>query len=95
MDDKQAEKMFGQFPEKAHKEGRLKGDCEVDLLLWYDSVNQNKHAIADKEREQVFQDPLNRRPYRHGNPSLVTLQEGDHGAKNHTHKEEESHQENH
>src|SRR4030042_652803 len=95
MDDIPAEKMFGQFPEQARKEGRLKGRCEVDLLTRYDSVNQNKHAIGEKKREQVFQDPLNRRPYRRGNLSMVTLQEGDHGAKNHAHKEEESRQGNH
>ena len=95
MDDIQAEKMFGQFPEQARKEGRLKGGCEVDLLTGYDPVNQNKHAIGEKKREQVFQDPLKRRPYRHGNLSMVTLQEGDHRAKNHAHKEKDSRQENH
>ena len=95
MDDIQAEKMFGQFPEQARKEGRLKGICEVDFFIRDDSVDQNKHAIGEKKGEQVFQDPLNRRSYRHGNLSMVTLQEGDHGAKNHAHKEEDSPQENH
>lgn len=95
MDDIQAEKMFGQFPEQARKEGRLKGGGEVNLLIRYDSVNQKKHAIGEEKRDKIFQDPLNRRPYRHGNLSMVTLQEGDHGAKNHAHKEEYSRQENH
>src|SRR4030042_2451551 len=95
MDDIPAEKMFGQFPEQARKKGCLKGGCEVDLLIRYDSVNQNKHAVGEKKRERVFQDPLNRRPYRHGDLSLVTLQEGDNGGKNHTHKEEDSRQDNH
>ena len=54
MDDIPAEKMFGQFPEQARKEGRLKGGFEVDLLIRYDFVNQKKHAIGEEEREQVF-----------------------------------------
>ena len=95
MDDIPGEKMFGQFPEQAGKKGRLKGGCEVDPLIRDDFVNQKKHAIGEEKREQVFQDPLNRRSYRHGNPSLVTLQEGDNGAKNHAHQEEDSRQENH
>jgi len=33
MDDIPAEKMFGQFPEQASKEGRLKGGFEVDPLI--------------------------------------------------------------
>ena len=95
MDDIPAEKMFGQFPEQARKEGRLKGGCEMDPLIRDDFVNQNKRAIGEEKREQVFQDPLNRRSYRHENPTLVTLQEGDSGAEKHAHKEEDSHQENH
>jgi len=95
MDDIPAEKMFGQFPEQARKEGRLKGGCEMDPLMRDDFVNQNKYARGEEKREQVFQDPLNRRPYRHENPSLVSLQEGDNGAKNHAHHEEASRQENH
>ena len=77
------------------KQGRLKGGFEVDPLIRDDFVNQKKHAIGEEKREQVFQDPLNRRSYRHGNLSLVTLQEGDNGAKNHAHQEEDSRQENH
>jgi len=95
MDDIPGEKMFGHFPEHASKKGRLKGGFEVDPLIRYDSVNQKKHAKGEEKREQVFQDPLNRRPYRHGNLSLVTLQPDDKGAENHTHKEEDSRQENH
>jgi len=33
MGDIPAEKMFGQFPEQASKEGRLKGGFEVDPLI--------------------------------------------------------------
>src|SRR4030043_162641 len=95
MDDIPGEKMFGQFPEQARKKSRLKGGFEVNPLIRDDFVNQEKHAIGQEKREQIFQDPLNRRSYRHGNPSLVTLQKGDHGAKNHAHKEENSRQENH
>ena len=54
MDDIPAEKMFGQFPEQARKEGRLKGGCEMDPLIRDDFVNQNKHAIGEEKREQVF-----------------------------------------
>jgi len=95
MDDIPGEKMFGQFPEQASKKSRLKGGCEVDPLIRDDFVNQKKHAIGEDKGKQIFYDPLNRWPYRHGNPSLVTLQEGDNGAKNHAHKEEDSYQENH
>jgi len=62
MDDIPAEKMFGQFPEQAGKKSRLKGGFEVDPLIGNDFVNQKEHAIGKEEREQVFQDPLNRRP---------------------------------
>ena len=54
MNDIPAEKMFSQFPEQARKEGRLKGGCEVDLLIRDDFVNQTKHAKGEEKREQVF-----------------------------------------
>ena len=38
---------------------------------------------------------MNRRSYRYGDLPLVTLQEGNDGAKNHANKEEASYQENH
>src|SRR4030042_3304808 len=95
MNDIPGKKMFGQFPEQASKKSRLKGGFEVDSLIRNDFVNQKKHAINEDKREQIFYNPMNRRPYRHGNPSLVTLQEGDNGAKNHAHQEEDSYQENH
>jgi hypothetical protein len=40
VNDIPAEKMFGQFPEQACKKSRLKGGCEVDLLIGDDFVNQ-------------------------------------------------------
>ena len=95
MDDIPGEKMFGQFPEQAGKKGCLKGGFDVNPLVRYDFVNQREHAKGEEEREQVFQDPLNRRPYGDGDPFLVTLQEGDNGAENHAHQEEDSYQENH
>jgi hypothetical protein len=63
MDNVPGEKMFGQFPEQAGKEGCLKGGFEVNLLIGDDYVNQKKHADGKKKWEQVFQYPLNRRPY--------------------------------
>ena len=54
MNDIPGEKMFGQFPEQARQEGRLKGGFEVDPLIRDDFVNQNKHAIGEEKREQVF-----------------------------------------
>jgi len=95
MDDIPGEKMFGQFPEQAGKDGRLKSGFEVNLLIGDDFVNQKKHADGEEKREQVFQNPLNCRPYCHGNLSLVTLQEDDNRAKNHAHKEEDPRQINH
>ena len=53
MEDVPGEKMFGQFPEQASKEGRLKGGFDVDSLIRYDFVNQNKHAIGEEKREQI------------------------------------------
>ncbi len=38
MDDIPGEKMFGQLPEQASKEGRLKGGFEVDPLMRDDFV---------------------------------------------------------
>jgi hypothetical protein len=54
MDDIPAEKMFGHFPEQASKKSRLKGGFEVDPLIRDDFVNQKKHAIGEKKREQIF-----------------------------------------
>jgi hypothetical protein len=54
MDDIPAEKMFGQFPEQASKEGRLKGGFEVDPLIRDDFVNHKKHAKGEKKGEQIF-----------------------------------------
>jgi hypothetical protein len=54
MDDIPGEKMLGQFPEQARKEGRLKGGFEVDLLMRDNFENQKKHAIGEGKREQVF-----------------------------------------
>ena len=34
MDDIPGEKMFGQFPEQARKEGRLKGGFEVETEVF-------------------------------------------------------------
>ena len=91
MYDIPAEEMFGQFPESAGNKGCLKSGFGVDLLIGDNFVNQKKHANGKEKRDQVFQDPLNRR----GKLSLVTLQEGDNRAKNHAHKEEDSRQVNH
>ena len=54
MDDIPGEKMFGQLPEQASKEGRLKGGFEMDPLIRDDFVNQKKHANGEEKREQVF-----------------------------------------
>ena len=51
MDDIPAEKMFGQLPEQARKEGRLKSGCDVDPLIGNNFVNQTKHAKAEDKRE--------------------------------------------
>lgn len=48
------EKMFGQLPEQAGKDGRLQGGFEVDTLIGNDFVNQKKHADGQEKREQVF-----------------------------------------
>jgi hypothetical protein len=45
------EKMLGQFQEQASKEGRLKGGCEMALLMRGDFVNRKKHAIGEEKRE--------------------------------------------
>jgi hypothetical protein len=54
MEDIPGEKIFGQFPEQASKEGRLKGGYEVDLLIRDDFVNRKRHEIGEEKREQVF-----------------------------------------
>jgi hypothetical protein len=54
MDNIPGEKMLGQFPEQARKEGRLKGGLEVDPFIRDDFVNHDKHAIGEEERKQVF-----------------------------------------
>ena len=59
-------KMFGQFPEQASEKGSLKGGSKVDFPVRNDLENQEKHTTGEEEGEQVFQDPLNCRPYRHG-----------------------------
>ena len=46
-------KMPGQFPERAHKKGRLKGGFEVDSLIGDYSVNQTKHAIGENSRTNL------------------------------------------
>jgi hypothetical protein len=50
--------MFGQFPEQATKEGRLKGGCEVDPLVRDNFVNQEKHANRKKKWDEVFKDGM-------------------------------------
>ena len=44
MEDIPGEKMFGQFPDQAGKEGRLEGGREVSPLIRDDFVNQKEHA---------------------------------------------------
>jgi hypothetical protein len=54
MDDMPGKKMFGQLPEQASKQGRLKDGFDVNPLVRYDFVNQRKHAIAEEKRDQIF-----------------------------------------
>ncbi len=54
MDDIPGEEMFGQLPEQARKQGRLKGGLDVNPLRRYDFVNERKHAIGEGKRDQIF-----------------------------------------
>lgn len=90
-----SKQLFSYLPEKTSKNGCLEGWLKMNLLVWYDFIDQKEHPKHEEEWYEIFQAKSSDGSNIPEEAESIALNERNKGSQRHAYKQKDPCQKNH